>query len=342
MMQTEKGKAAKFFIFLVGLCFGGLIVGSYFLFFNRETKKESTVVSSETKGIVLSVSSPENGTVTDKSKINLIGSTGKNSVVVITGGVADTILQTSEGKFSKDIELSEGQNQITIYAFDTSTGENAQTAINILYISDTLSGNNQEKASTVSTQLRKDRSLPRSYTFGTIVSKNDSLISIDTLYGLKTLILDDLTKFLIVGEKGVSKATLENLKIGDVISAAGLSTEDAIGKTKYVIKTEKVKTKHYAVLGKVKEINGPNLILESIGLSGKIFDIKVSKDTQLYFSVPEFTSLENIGVGDLIVASGTLHNTGQLFSTTVLAIPSPKSDQKQKESSPSASSNPKQ
>src|SRR3989344_125180 len=105
MVQNQTSKPVKFFIFILGLLIGGLATSSYFFFSASENKRGPGQVTSETKGILLSISSPENGSVTSDSRIKFDGTTGKNTIVIITGGKQDAILQTSQGKFSQTIEL---------------------------------------------------------------------------------------------------------------------------------------------------------------------------------------------------------------------------------------------
>ena len=105
MVQNQTSRPAKLFIFILGLLVGGLAASSYFFFFASEVKKEPGQVTSETKGILLSIDSPENGSVTSNSRVKLDGTTGKNTIVIITGGKQDAISQTSEGKFSQEVEL---------------------------------------------------------------------------------------------------------------------------------------------------------------------------------------------------------------------------------------------
>lgn len=361
MVQNQTSRPAKLFIFILGLLVGGLAASSYFFFFASEVKKEPGQVTSETKGILLSIDSPENGSVTSNSRVKLDGTTGKNTIVIITGGKQDAISQTSEGKFSQEVELFEGENQLTVYAFDKATGENAQASLNILYLGSSIASsailaaensdskleediqNIREKISTKSADLKDaSLSLPKSHFFGTVISKNKLSISVDTsLGGIKTVFVDDLTKFSYQSTKGISQVSLENLNIGDKVSVAGLSIEDSIGTAKYIIKTDKPVVKHGAVVGTVRQVKGANLVLANLSLKNLIFEIKTNQDTKVSIEGSNSGSLSAVQIDDLVAVSGLLDKNGQIAATNIFVIPT-KIDVEQRESTSSPSTSPSQ
>ena len=132
----------KTFVFILGLVIGALILGIsvyvYANFFSTAEGDSSKFTVTPTKVFALSTTSPlDNDTVsTETVKIN--GNTGVSSIVVINGGIEDTIITTASGVFSVDYKLALGENQITLTAYDEKSGESRTKTLNLLYLNEDL------------------------------------------------------------------------------------------------------------------------------------------------------------------------------------------------------------
>ena len=132
----------KTFVFILGLVIGALILGIsvyvYTNFFSPNEGDSSKFTVTPTKEFALSTTSPlDNDTVsTETVKIN--GNTGVSSIVVINGGIEDTIITTASGVFSVDYKLALGENQITLTAYDEKSGESTTKTLNLLYLNEDL------------------------------------------------------------------------------------------------------------------------------------------------------------------------------------------------------------
>ena len=132
----------KTFVFILGLVIGALILGIsvyvYTNFFSPNEGDSSKFTVTPTKVFALSTTSPlDNDTVsTETVKIN--GNTGVSSIVVINGGIEDTIITTASGVFSVDYKLALGENQITLTAYDEKSGESRTKTLNLLYLDENL------------------------------------------------------------------------------------------------------------------------------------------------------------------------------------------------------------
>ena len=110
----------------------------YANFFSTDEGDSSKFTITPTKEFALSTTSPlDNDTVsTETVKIN--GNTGVSSIVVINGGIEDTIITTASGVFSVEYKLSLGENQITLTAYDEKSGESRTKTLNLLYLNEDL------------------------------------------------------------------------------------------------------------------------------------------------------------------------------------------------------------
>jgi hypothetical protein len=82
---------------------------------------------------ILTISSPDNNSLTDQNKVTITGTTTPSATVVISDSEADQITTSdAKGNFSQDITLSGGPNQISIYSFDAQGNQTTKT-LNIVY-----------------------------------------------------------------------------------------------------------------------------------------------------------------------------------------------------------------
>jgi hypothetical protein len=338
---TKEKKTPKLILFVFGLVIGILAAAAFFLVRGDSEKTNSEQAQSETQGIILSITPPINWLVTTEKSLVVKGNTGKESVVAITGGRQDKIVETSSGNFSADIQLRQGENEISVYAFDAASGENVQTSLNILYLEEDLAMGNvlvaasfvqlaentlenidkiKEKLSTQSADIKNEAlGLPKSHVFGNLVSKSASFLTLNVRGNLKTVFTDDLTKFYSIGKKGKVKTTLAKLLIGDKIAAAGITLEDSVGSAEFIVKMENDSTKRHAVAGRVEEISESNLVLTQPG--DQTITLKTKPKTSVTAKGSTKSSFSNIKKGDLIVSTVSLDNKGNLVALSLFVLP---------------------
>jgi len=81
----------------------------------------------------LTLSSPEDNSVSSEEEIEVTGQTSSEAVVVVLYQEGEKIIQADkQGRFSTKISLEGGENQITIIAYDQEENETSQT-LTVIY-----------------------------------------------------------------------------------------------------------------------------------------------------------------------------------------------------------------
>jgi hypothetical protein len=357
--QGESG-TSKLLVFIIGLAIGLLLAAAIaFVKAELDSRSGDSKVTTETAGILLSISSPSQGDITSDKTVTVKGSTGKDAVVAITGGAEDQIGETKEGKFSIEINLVEGENEITVYAFDAGTGEAVQDTLSLLYLKENLASLNmliasshknlaekksdkieslKENLATKSSKQKSSGSIyKRSHVFGTITSIDEQTIMMETKKGdVKTIFTDEFTKFFSIGTKGKSSITLEDLAIGEAISAVGVGKDDTGGNAKFIIRQKKGVSKRHAVLGKVKETSGNTLTITHLTHTDREFTITIEGGTRIKIKGDENATVSDIKKDDIVVATGNVDKNGTLTAKKIFLIPGKREGIKAKESTKSA------
>lgn len=135
-------KKKKFFI-LLALLIIGIIITLVVFFLYQQTKsispREIKDVSIDkptptpTPGIFIAVEKPEDEEVVSTRTIAVTGKTSPNArIVILTPTSEEAGIASSNGNFSTDIILDEGENVIEISAID-STGEIAKVTRTVIY-----------------------------------------------------------------------------------------------------------------------------------------------------------------------------------------------------------------
>jgi len=143
-METYQASSGpnKTFVFILGLAIGAVILGAgiyvYSNFFASENANESEFTVTPTKEFALSVATPPEAETVSTDKVKISGGTGIASLVVINGGLEDTIVEATNGTFSVDYVLSLGENQIIVTAYDEASGDSRVKTINVLYLNENL------------------------------------------------------------------------------------------------------------------------------------------------------------------------------------------------------------
>jgi len=359
MNAQSNNRTSPLLILVIGVIIGLLIAGAFALVKSGFGSKKAAPSTTETRGIVLSITKPADGDVVSNKDLTIEGSSGKDAVVVVTGPADDAIVETSGGKFSATFSLSEGENELSIYAFDTTSGESGQTAFNVLYLKEELGSGNilvaaansettdknkerieklRERLATKSAELKKAISISaRSHVFGSLTAISGSSITMETKSGgLITVFTDDLTKFLAIGDQGKSEIAFSDLRLGDKVSVVGVSKDSTVGSAKFVIRIGKSLVKRAAVAGKVKSIDGASLTLTHIIHTDRTFTINTTSETKIKVKGKENATLADVKVDDIVVASGTVDEKGVIAAKRIFVIPGGFVGAKPKESTKSA------
>jgi len=89
--------------------------------------------STEDGQIPLTISSPEDNSLVDQEKIEIVGKTKAGATIVILYEKGEEVFQADEqGEFSQEITLVGGANEIKITVFDTE-GNEANQSLNLVY-----------------------------------------------------------------------------------------------------------------------------------------------------------------------------------------------------------------
>lgn len=117
-MKAEK-IFLSFFALLTGLIVAG--VAFYFLQSSNPTKKNTTTVTvktpsptpTPTESLFLSIDSPKDKEVVTKKVVTVTGKTQKDTIVVITTPLEDTVITPSQnGDFKATVSIDDGENSI--------------------------------------------------------------------------------------------------------------------------------------------------------------------------------------------------------------------------------------
>ncbi|MEX0621515.1 MAG: hypothetical protein WD187_00770 [Candidatus Woykebacteria bacterium] len=360
MSERQKGISKLLIIFIVFLLIT-LLVGILMIAKNfSKDSQDAKAPTVEIAGILLNITSPADGVVTDESSISVEGTTGKDAVVAITGGKEDVIAETKGGRFEAKINLAEGETQVSIYAFDEKTGESSQATVNVLYLQEIIAARRvlvaaettdvveknkeriedlKDKLATQSSELKKAATtFKKTHVFGTLTALGSSTLTIETAQGdIKNIFTDDFTKFLSISTKGKSTVALENLRAGDKISVVGISNDDTSGTAKFVVVVKKALAKRHAVLGNVKEIDGNSITLTHLVQTDREFSVVAAKNVSIETKGQEnAATITDIKVGDVIVAVGSVDTKGQMTATKVFIAIAKREISKPTESTSSA------
>ncbi len=102
---------------------------------SAETSPVPTPADSQptTNNLQLTITSPEDEFLSSTNSVTISGTTVASAVVSITHETGETLLQAdTSGKFSSEVALESGYNQIIVTAFD-STGKSATKQLLVTY-----------------------------------------------------------------------------------------------------------------------------------------------------------------------------------------------------------------
>ncbi len=133
----EKAHNSKILFAAAGFLTGVLFIGVLFYFFLKAGPGPilNNLVGKETFKLSLT-EAPADGASLSQAEVKISGKTGTEAIIVINGGSDDSVLQTAGGKFQTNYKLLEGENELTITAFDQNSGEILTTTRSLLYLSE--------------------------------------------------------------------------------------------------------------------------------------------------------------------------------------------------------------
>lgn len=355
-MDAQKTtRTSPLLLIITGIVIGILVTGALALVYSGLKNRKSRV-NNEAQGLLLSITNPSDGDVVYDKNLSISGTSGKDAVVVVTGAHEDTISETSQGNFSIKVSLNEGENLLNIYAFDTTTGESVQLPIGILYIpqkvvepnvSPDSSGGNTTNKTKEDLQALKEKiastssktsttSYKDSHVFGKVISKSNTTVELNTGDTIRTVFTDDLTKFLSLDKDGFKEIFLENVGVGDQISAVGLSADNAVGVASVIIKINKDISQGIATIGKVKKATDV-LTLSYMNQTSQTISVKTASGTTILTKDGTKVTLAEIKTDDIVIVTGTVDKDNVLTASKILLIPGKPLATKPKTSSTSAS-----
>lgn len=95
--------------------------------------EESVTPTPVPPAISLIINQPQEESIIDKDKTILSGTTDPKAILAILTEKSELILEADEkGKFETEIDLVEGANEITVFAFDEE-GDEASRSMTIVY-----------------------------------------------------------------------------------------------------------------------------------------------------------------------------------------------------------------
>jgi Glucodextranase, domain B len=124
---------AGFVGFLIGILFSITVWSTNSIVQMRSsTPDEAGSINQTGSHLIINVTSPISGAVVRSDTITISGTTSAPTVVVISGGNADTVVDSGSNKFSTTYKLKEGENEVTVTAVDSAGDENS-SILNVLY-----------------------------------------------------------------------------------------------------------------------------------------------------------------------------------------------------------------
>lgn len=134
-LSTPTFIITQILILIVSLAFFG---GLYYLLNIQYQKPKSQLlqggpVTTKPLSLALEVDQPEDNSLVFQSSIVISGTTSANSTVLISNDMQDVVVTPKfNGSYSTVINLKEGVNQISVYAFDK-TGDQRSKSLTVFY-----------------------------------------------------------------------------------------------------------------------------------------------------------------------------------------------------------------
>src|SRR3989344_8147527 len=135
--QTTTGPN-RFIVLLAGILVGVAAIGGYLLvndrFLNKKDEPAPQYKVTPVNELILSLANPKDGETVSTGTVKISGSTCIPTIVIINGGEEDVIVEATNGTLSTDYKLGLGENQVTITAYDQSSGDSREKVVDLLYL----------------------------------------------------------------------------------------------------------------------------------------------------------------------------------------------------------------
>lgn len=129
---------------IIGLIIGGIIIGGMYRaktaldahsrsLAPSATPTPSSTDSATNSALPLTIHTPLDNSVSDKSKVELTGTTQSQTYITILTETNEYIIVPDEiGNFSQEITLVKGANTVVVTVY-TKTGEKVESTLNLVY-----------------------------------------------------------------------------------------------------------------------------------------------------------------------------------------------------------------
>lgn len=98
------------------------------------TLSEESTAPPASETFTLQVSEPENEAISQTATIKVAGKTLSGAAVIVSGPLGDEVIEaTADGKFTTNVNLEEGANEINITAYASGSGEEKSEARTVNY-----------------------------------------------------------------------------------------------------------------------------------------------------------------------------------------------------------------
>lgn len=298
-----------------------------------ETPQETPVPQQ----VDLVVASPESGMVLTSSPTKVSGITKAGNFVALIGEEDDAIVAADEtGAFEGEIKLTGGLNEIVVVSFDAADGQTSQT-INVAYSSQFAPTEPQGESSTATDEadVIRDKVQKKAveaankpiFYMGSVTDITEMSIQMkDSAGEIKQVSVDKDTDFVKVTTE-TKQASYDDTAIGDFIIAMGYNDgNDVLAAKRVIITTQPSKTTRTANIGKITQISGKKVTMES---PDQTLTLEFGKS----WKGPEISELEE---GIQIIAVGEVKEQ-TLTVRTLFIIPeaTPEATPAEKEATPS-------
>lgn len=139
-MKLHKKIPGKYFVLanLIILFTGLIFLGVLYFIVNIQYQKPQTSfsngpVTTKPRSLLLDLEQPEEDSLTFTDSVVVSGNTSLSSEVLIYTGTNDLIIKSKpDGRFSTEVDLEEGENNITVATFDQ-TGQSKSLNRTVYY-----------------------------------------------------------------------------------------------------------------------------------------------------------------------------------------------------------------
>lgn len=134
----EESHPTKLPILIVGVVLGILLSATLLfvkIIFFDSPKQPATNI---TPALKLDLDSPRENLATSSKTLKISGSTGIKSIVTVSLGTQQKVVNADSRTFTVNFDLSVGKNSLTVTAFDPQTGNTSTLSRTILYLAEGL------------------------------------------------------------------------------------------------------------------------------------------------------------------------------------------------------------